>query len=1097
MASVGDIKAGRAYVELGTRDSALVAGLNSAAQRLQRFGAAIRGIGLQFAVPAAAVFAPLVAASQTYAEVGDKLAKASTRTGASVESLSTLGYAAKQSGADLESLETGIKKMSKTLVEAAQGSAPAIDALREVGLTVADLAKLSPDERFKKIADGLSRIQDPAVKSTAAMEIFGKGAIALLPLMQDGARGIELLQQRARDLGLEWSTRDAKAAEEFGDRLDDLWQVLKNGVAVIGGAVAPVLRTMAILTMNAAIAATAWVREHKQLVTTAFLASAALLAAGTSLVVLGTAFSAVGIAVGTLGSVLGIVKLALTPIGILAGGAAKAMTLLGAAGSSVVPLLGAIGKATLFILNPFKLIPAIAGVAAGAISAVFGVLATAAGAVVTAVAAILSPVVLVGAAVVGLAAYFLYTSGIAGKVFTYLQTAGGAVVKYLTGVFQTLKSDVTAAFGGIRDALSAGDWRTAAQILWTTIKLEFSRGMQGLWDPLVSSFYKVKAILADGWGNLIASVEKIWSYMQEYLSNWDGVKTAAEAFWEWYKNKASAVIRWVSDQAATIIIKAQVEDEIRTKYGGKQLTAKDAEMLGAPVAEAHGSNLRAWAKKQGNIDPDSLNEAVSGDQAAIIAKYKQLYSAGMLTEAQIQDLINDRVAAASEDRQRDNPQDANVDELYNARMKNINDAYAAKQPNAAAVGNADRAKIDDEKNANLAADEKKLKDALASIDPKRTDEIAALQKELTSLREKAATEAKASKDKNAQADAIAGEVPELPEGVSGLSGNDLSALTKEVAKTSSVGAFNTGGKNLTNEIFGSGESTIAERTAKATEQTAKNTDPRNKQPVPSSGVTSTPPAPAPKSPVQSVAKAPIPSWAQRHKDEQAAIAANAKAPLPRGSNQPHGTALAKSQVPSSITPELHRKYEADRTHKPGKYGYEAGVELTDTKALADGNVAIKTNTGGISGALPPDLAKNLRAAQDSRYGGLNGPEQQQLLKDPAGFTPHDASITPEMHEAYRKRNGQPDVTPFGDIIRTMMAGVRNALGAPKAAQLANLLPAINASAAPILGPTITASLQTLFGKPVADAATKELVRIATEGNRLLKTISKKRGLVAT
>jgi hypothetical protein len=71
------------------------------------------------------------------------------------------------------------------------------------------------------------------------MEVFGKSGTQLIPLMADGAKGIEELEQRARDLGLTWTTVDAKAAEEFGDRLDDLWQVVKRSAATIGSALVP------------------------------------------------------------------------------------------------------------------------------------------------------------------------------------------------------------------------------------------------------------------------------------------------------------------------------------------------------------------------------------------------------------------------------------------------------------------------------------------------------------------------------------------------------------------------------------------------------------------------------------------------------------------------------------------------------------------------------------------------------------------------------------------------------------------------------------------------------------------------------------------
>ena len=73
----------------------------------------------------------------------------SQRTGISVETLSELGYAAQLSGVDVETLETAIKRMQKTIIGAAEGSQAAVEALAELGLTVEDLRGLSPDQQFK------------------------------------------------------------------------------------------------------------------------------------------------------------------------------------------------------------------------------------------------------------------------------------------------------------------------------------------------------------------------------------------------------------------------------------------------------------------------------------------------------------------------------------------------------------------------------------------------------------------------------------------------------------------------------------------------------------------------------------------------------------------------------------------------------------------------------------------------------------------------------------------------------------------------------------------------------------------------------------
>lgn len=328
MASSQGIRAGKAFVELFADDTKLVRGLKAAEKRLKAFGAGVQSIGTKLFGLGAAAVAPLLATTNVFADMGDQLAKMSARTGISVEALSELGYAAEQSGADLETLEGGVRKMQKFLVEAAQGSKGAGDTLSKLGLRLSDLGRLTPDQQFELLADRISKIQDPAIRAATAMEVFGKTGTSLLPLMQDGAKGIEALKQQARDLGLVISTEDAKAAETFGDTLDDLWKVIKSGVFAIGAALAPLLQDLATSAIRVAKVTADWVRQNKGLIVTIFKIAAGVAAAGAVLVVLGTLISGVGAAFGVaasiitgIGTVLGVlgtvIGALLSPIGLV------------------------------------------------------------------------------------------------------------------------------------------------------------------------------------------------------------------------------------------------------------------------------------------------------------------------------------------------------------------------------------------------------------------------------------------------------------------------------------------------------------------------------------------------------------------------------------------------------------------------------------------------------------------------------------------------------------------------------------------------------------------------------------------------------------
>jgi len=304
VADTRGIRAGRAFVELGVSDK-LSAGLKAAQKKLEAFGAGLRSIGTKMAGIGVAAVTALLGTVKAFSDTGDVLDKMSLRTGVSVEALSELGLAADLAGTDLETLEAGLRNMQRNLVEAAQGSAGAGKALGLLGLSVQDLAGLSPDQQFKLLADRISKVRDPALRAALALDLFGKSGTKLLPLMSEGAAGIEAMQEEARQLGLTVSTETARDAAELNDALGTLWKVLKQGVFTIGGALAPTIKELTERIMRVVVSATAWIKENKELVVWALKVAAAVAVAGIAIIGLGYIISGIGAALGLVAGIIG------------------------------------------------------------------------------------------------------------------------------------------------------------------------------------------------------------------------------------------------------------------------------------------------------------------------------------------------------------------------------------------------------------------------------------------------------------------------------------------------------------------------------------------------------------------------------------------------------------------------------------------------------------------------------------------------------------------------------------------------------------------------------------------------------------------------
>ena len=344
MADTKGIRAGRAFVELGVSDK-LTKGLQAAEKRLKAFGEGLRSIGTKLAAIGGAALTALFGTAKTFADMGDSLDEMSARTGVSVETLSELGFAAELAGADMETLETGLRKMQKTISEAISGSKSAADALAQLGLSVADLKGLSPEQQFKLLADRISQIQDPTARAAAAMEIFGKSGTRLLPLIADGAKGLAKFQEQARALGLTISTQAAKDASVLADALDTLWKVIKQAVFSIGSALAPTITELAGKVTRAVVALSEWIKQNKAIVVTVFQVATGVAAAGVALVALGFLVSGLGAALGGLATIVTTVSAAFGLVGsaiaALVSPIGLAITAVAALGTAILVYTGA------------------------------------------------------------------------------------------------------------------------------------------------------------------------------------------------------------------------------------------------------------------------------------------------------------------------------------------------------------------------------------------------------------------------------------------------------------------------------------------------------------------------------------------------------------------------------------------------------------------------------------------------------------------------------------------------------------------------------------------------------------------------------------
>ena len=482
-----DVRAGGAYVELFTKDVNLAAGLAQVQSNLHAWSASAQNV-LNSAAGAAAtagkalmgmsagVLGPMVAATMLFADTGGALDDMSARTGVAVESLSGLGFAAEQSGAELKDIETAFKGISKTTQAVKEGNAGVIATLKELGINAADFLNQDMEGRMKLIADGLSKVSDPGRQAALAMRLMEDAGQKLLPLLSQGAAGMEALQREAAELGIVMSAADATQAAELGDAMDRSKQAGLGLTRMIGAALAPALADLFNAIAPVLASATRWINQNRELVVRIAGIAAAVGAAGAGFMALAGGLTVAAGMIGVIASVGSMIASAMVGI----------ITTLGSL------ITGAVGLVT-------AAVTALTGGVAGIIAAAFSPAGLA----------------LIAIAVAAVALFQALRSE--------LPTVGG-MLDWFKGLWGDISTEAVASFQGIAAALQAGEIELAAKILWGQLHQAWLNGIQPLqtvWLEWKAGFLNVitsvTALTQSAWVEMTIGMAKAWNSMQAAL----------------------------------------------------------------------------------------------------------------------------------------------------------------------------------------------------------------------------------------------------------------------------------------------------------------------------------------------------------------------------------------------------------------------------------------------------------------------------------------------------------------------------------------------------------------------------------------------------
>lgn len=205
--------------------------------------AAVAGIAAITGV-AVATGAALFKLAKDAAEFGSAIFDASEKTGLSAETLSSLKFAADQSGSSLEAITAATARFAKVVGEAAEGSEEASAKLKKFGV--------DPQEAINDLDGALAKVFQTIVNAkpgieqlTLAQNAFGRSGADIIPTIKSFDGDMGKLIKTAKDLGLTLSNEDARAADQFGDQLDTLNKQLSGVARTIGQELIPIFNELA------------------------------------------------------------------------------------------------------------------------------------------------------------------------------------------------------------------------------------------------------------------------------------------------------------------------------------------------------------------------------------------------------------------------------------------------------------------------------------------------------------------------------------------------------------------------------------------------------------------------------------------------------------------------------------------------------------------------------------------------------------------------------------------------------------------------------------------------------------------------------------
>lgn len=173
----------------------------------------------------------------------DEINTLAKQTGLSTEEIQKFQYASDIIDVDLNTLTKSMAKLTKNMATASKGTGDVAAAFEALGIEITDSngELRNNQDVFDETIEALAGIENETQRDAYAMQIFGKSAQDLNPLILGGADSLKELGEQAEAAGLILSQEALDSANEFNDAIDSLKATATGTFAEVGTEIATML----------------------------------------------------------------------------------------------------------------------------------------------------------------------------------------------------------------------------------------------------------------------------------------------------------------------------------------------------------------------------------------------------------------------------------------------------------------------------------------------------------------------------------------------------------------------------------------------------------------------------------------------------------------------------------------------------------------------------------------------------------------------------------------------------------------------------------------------------------------------------------------